>query len=187
MGDVVFQNSSVNVENDRRQKTSNDGNVENESLLKVLRPNNVRQQILDDLSRPSTPASSLSSVTQMASNDDESDDKTTYIPSPKTSFAMQPKRVSSHSLQNNNNLNNINNGTALPIVAEHENDEDENVLLRNNNKRRIRVVKQQVINLPLSKSTKVEFALLIFAALITKCYNNQEIQSIALLFLIILD
>ena len=48
-------------------------------------------------------------------------------------------------LNNNNSINNSNgnsNGTVLPIVEEHE--DEGRVLLRSNNRKRIRVIKQQV-------------------------------------------
>ena len=51
---------------------------------------------------------------------------------------------SNNSLLNNNNNNSMNNsnGTVLPIVEEHE--DEGHVLLRSNNRKRIRVIKQQV-------------------------------------------
>ena len=45
-------------------------------------------------------------------------------------------------LNNNNNSMNNSNGTVLPIVEEHE--DEGHVLLRSNNRKRIRVIKQQV-------------------------------------------
>ena len=121
MGDVVFNTTETKL-------------VENEGNLKVIRPNSCRQ-IFEEFSRVSSPTTSASSATQMASNDEsDNDDKTTYFPSPKLSFVSQTKRVSSC---NNNN----NNGNVLPIVTEVN---EESVLLRNNNRKRIRVVKQQV-------------------------------------------
>ena len=121
MGDVVFNTTETKL-------------VENDGNLKVIRPNSCRQ-IFEEFSRVSSPTTSASSATQMASNDEsDNDDKTTYFPSPKLSFVSQTKRVSSC---NNNN----NNGNVLPIVTEVN---EESVLLRNNNRKRIRVVKQQV-------------------------------------------
>ena len=121
MGDVVFNTTETKL-------------VENDVNLKVIRPNSCRQ-IFEEFSRVSSPTTSASSATQMASNDEsDNDDKTTYFPSPKLSFVSQTKRVSSC---NNNN----NNGNVLPIVTEVN---EESVLLRNNNRKRIRVVKQQV-------------------------------------------
>ena len=122
MGDVVFNTTETKL-------------VENDGNLKVIRPNSCRQ-IFEEFSRVSSPTTSASSATQMASNDEsDNDDKTTYFPSPKLSFVSQTKRVSS--CNNNNN----NNGNVLPIVTEVN---EESVLLRNNNRKRIRVVKQQV-------------------------------------------
>ena len=123
MGDVVFNTAENKV-------------VENDGLLKVIRPNSCRQ-IFEEFSRASSPTTSVSSETQMASNDEsDNDDKTTYFPSPKLSFVSQPKRVSSSCNKNNNN-----NGIVLPIVTEVN---EESVLLRHKNRKRIRVVKQQV-------------------------------------------
>ena len=74
MGDVVFQELPEDV-----------------VIVDVTRH---RNDVAERCRQPS-PASSVSSVTQMASNDDDDDDKTTYFPSPKTSFTAMPKRLRS--------------------------------------------------------------------------------------------